>query len=169
LVISKIFLKTVLVLLLLFSFLAVSKSNNNEKDFSIISIKSSFLNEVENRLLKESILREFLKQGSSVVPQIKLDSYIFGTNEKIYNWKRIHSLYKKLKVKSIVYGRILFKGRKYRVYKQKANYKCIFFIYKKNMKKKRIIFYVKGQKNLYLFYQKISKNLVSQILKEKFF
>ena len=103
-------------IVLVFTSILCSKSDS-KVIVTVLGFRSKYINNVQDRILRETILRRFKKRGFSIVPVMELERFFFNYNTKIRDIKisGIKRISREFKTDYIVNGTIDKKGKLYLV------------------------------------------------------
>ena len=137
--------------------------------FLVLGFLSKQINDLEDRLLREEIMREFVKSGNDIVSVMELESAVYGENAPLkniryFNEKTAIYLTEKFSAQYAVFGKIFPKEKTANYIMAGQTYKCSLRIY--SVEKKKFIdisFDFTGEKKFYDFAVNFSKKCVKEI------
>ncbi len=158
------------VLMLIFILLGQSLLSKPAETILVLGFDTRLLNDIQERLLRESVMRQFHVSGYRIVPVMEIESIFHdGRERQIRKLKKddIKSLCDEMRAGYACIGamapEIVTVDEQIR---SGINYICTmtFFIRKKN-RFEDITIRVAGEDNLYRFYNALSKKIVTEIKK----
>lgn len=159
-----------LTILILLVFCATLRAETNTVDrILILGFISSSLTDVEDRYLRESIMKKLNKNGKAIVPIMEIESYFTEEKRDIRKTRTrdLWDLSKKFGASHIVSGRIipaetLFKTSRF-VSGKKFLAEISIYVSKKNLSVKRKIFF-EAEGNYHSTLEKMSEIIKSDFL-----
>lgn len=161
------------VIVLVICMMAVAPADSKSKERVIVlGFNSALLNDVQDRLLRETVLREFHTRGFDIVPVMEIESLLLGDQKRqIRRLGRddIRNICGELKAGFACWGSIVPEdGRVDNEIREGKNYICACFWYRKSddtFREFKIT--VASGKSLYLFFLSLSKMIVGEVEKLK--
>ncbi len=164
---SKVFTITLSFIFLLSPLLYSQTAAKNK--FLVLGFLSKQINDLEDRLLREELMREFVKSGNDIVSVMELESAVYGENAPLkniryFNEKTAIYLTEKYNAQYAVFGKIFPMGKTANYITAGQTYKCSLRLY--SLEKKiffDISFDFTGEKKFYDFAVSFSKKCVKEI------
>lgn len=135
----------------------------------VCGFESRLINDLQDRLLRETVLREFHKQGYQIISVMNFESIFYNESVKFIrklSSDELKSYCKEFKTDYAISGKISVKGNDQRVkkIKQGKTYHCEITLYIKEKDKfYKMSLDAKGTTDLYDFYNHLSKKIVSGV------
>ncbi|MCP4135861.1 MAG: hypothetical protein GY754_33140 [bacterium] len=134
----------------------------------VLGFSSAQINDIQERLLRETVLREFREKGFPIVPVMELESIFYDEKKKypgLISTKDLKEYCRDLKADFSLAGSLYpSKGSKSSPGIQAGRtYTCAFLLYsRKSNSFSEIKFESRGKKNLYKYFSNLSKIIVSK-------
>lgn len=158
---------TALFLFLLSSLLHSQPAAKNK--FLVLGFQSKQINDLQDRLLREELMRELVKSGNDIVSVMELESAAYDENTPIKNYRYFKEttavfLAKKFSSQYAVFGKISPKGKYTNFIYAGKTYKCSLRLY--SVEKKKFIdisIEIDGSEKYYDFAVNFSKKCAKEI------
>jgi hypothetical protein len=136
----------------------------------VLGFESRQLNDIQDRLLRETILREFHDRGYSIVPVMEIETLFYGSQmRQIRKLKRdtVKSICDDLEAGFACYGSIApDDGSKDNEIRPEKNYICALTFYRKDENKfHELKFTLPGRESLYQYFRSLAEAVVESINK----
>jgi hypothetical protein len=134
----------------------------------VLGFDSRQLNDVQDRLLRETIMRRFLTRGYLIVQVMEIESLFHDTRKRQIRKLKpddLRSLCDELKAGFVCSGSISPEdGKLDDAIKADKNYICTIMVYRKDRDAfEKLILKIAGEKNLYRFYDVLADMIVAKI------
>ncbi|MFC1670985.1 hypothetical protein ACFL20_11395 [Spirochaetota bacterium] len=140
-----------------------------KKKALVLGFNSGLINDIQDRLLRETLLRELKRQGYSIVPVMLFESVFSkrgSPNIRNINNKTIRKYCKKFKARFAISGKIYPKNKSalIKTIVKNEKYVCEINLYNyKSDKFISMVIEVNGMKDLYDFSKSLSKRIVLSV------
>jgi len=136
----------------------------------VLGFESRQLNDIQDRLLRETILREFHDKGYSIVPVMEIETLFYGSQmRQIRKLKRdtVKSICEDLKAGFACYGSIApDNGSKDNEIRPEKNYICSLTVYRRDENRfHELKFTLPGRESLYQYFRSVAEAVVESINK----
>jgi hypothetical protein len=137
--------------------------------FLVLGFQSKQMNDLEDRMLREELMRDLVKSGNNIVTVMELESAVYDENAllkniRYFNEKTAIYLTKKFSAQYTVFGKIFPKAKVINSIAAGKIYKCSLRLY--SVEKKKFIdisFDFTGEKKFYDFAVNFSKKCAKEI------
>lgn len=159
----------VVMLALVFPLLArVSLSAKPKERALVLGFESRQLNDVQDRLLRETLMRQLLARGYPIVQVMEIESLFHdGQKLRIRNLKRdeVRGLCNDLRAGFACSGSIVPEdGKEDNAIEAEKNYICTIRMYRREKDSfEEFELKIAGEKNLYQFFNTVAERIVSKI------
>ena len=140
-----------------------------KKKFLVLGFQSKLINDLQDRLIREELMRELVKSGYNIVPVMELESAAYDENAPLKDFRNIKepaavSLANRFNAKYVLFGKIYTKNKSVNSISAGKKFNCSLRFYSVEKKKfTDISFEIDGSEKFYDFTVAISKKCMIEI------